>query len=92
MLDNGIKPVFVFDGKPPTLKSGEVRQCCRRYFRECPKSDKDVLEFQLAKRKKRQKEAEEAKLEAKEEGSQQLTASSITTDVAFTFCFLTSCR
>jgi len=24
MLDNGIKPVFVFDGKPPTLKSGEV--------------------------------------------------------------------
>lgn len=25
MVDNGIKPVYVFDGKPPTLKSGEVK-------------------------------------------------------------------
>ena len=25
MLSAGIKPVFVFDGKPPTMKSGEVR-------------------------------------------------------------------
>lgn len=24
MLVNGLKPAFVFDGKPPTLKSGEV--------------------------------------------------------------------
>jgi len=24
MLENGIKPVYVFDGKPPQLKSGEV--------------------------------------------------------------------
>ncbi|KAL5287317.1 FEN1 family protein [Megaselia abdita] len=24
MLDNGIKPVYVFDGKPPDLKSGEL--------------------------------------------------------------------
>ncbi|KAI8364297.1 PIN domain-like protein [Choanephora cucurbitarum] len=24
MVDHGIKPVFVFDGKPPTLKSGEL--------------------------------------------------------------------
>ncbi|RCI04131.1 Elongation of fatty acids protein 2 [Rhizopus stolonifer] len=24
MVDNGIKPVYVFDGKPPTLKSGEL--------------------------------------------------------------------
>jgi len=24
-IENGIKPVYVFDGKPPTLKSGEVR-------------------------------------------------------------------
>ena len=24
MLENGIKPVYVFDGKPPTLKSGEL--------------------------------------------------------------------
>ncbi|KAI9219763.1 flap structure-specific endonuclease 1-like protein [Blastocladiella britannica] len=24
MLDNGIKPLYVFDGKPPTMKSGEL--------------------------------------------------------------------
>jgi flap endonuclease-1 len=24
MCDNGIKPVYVFDGKPPVLKGGEV--------------------------------------------------------------------
>lgn len=24
MMDNGIKPVFVFDGKPPELKGGEI--------------------------------------------------------------------
>ena len=24
MVDNGIKPMYVFDGKPPQLKSGEV--------------------------------------------------------------------
>ena len=24
MLDNGLKPVFVFDGKPPELKKGEL--------------------------------------------------------------------
>jgi len=23
-LDNGIKPIWVFDGEPPKLKSGEV--------------------------------------------------------------------
>ena len=26
MVENGIKPVFVFDGKPPDMKSGEVWQ------------------------------------------------------------------
>lgn len=25
MVENGIKPVYVFDGKPPTLKGGEVK-------------------------------------------------------------------
>jgi hypothetical protein len=25
MLEAGVKPVYVFDGKPPTMKSGEVR-------------------------------------------------------------------
>jgi flap endonuclease-1 len=25
MTENGIKPCYVFDGKPPTMKNGEVR-------------------------------------------------------------------
>jgi len=30
MLDNGIKPVYVFDGKPPSLKSGELAKRTER--------------------------------------------------------------
>ncbi|KAF9364202.1 Elongation of fatty acids protein 2 [Mortierella sp. NVP85] len=30
MVDNGIKPVYVFDGKPPTLKSGELAKRLQR--------------------------------------------------------------
>jgi flap endonuclease-1 len=26
MVEHGIKPAYVFDGKPPDLKSGVVRQ------------------------------------------------------------------
>ena len=26
MLDNGIKPVYVFDGKPPEMKGGELNK------------------------------------------------------------------
>jgi len=29
MVENGIKPVYVFDGKPPDMKSGEV---CNKIF------------------------------------------------------------
>lgn len=25
IIDNGIKPCYVFDGAPPTLKNGEVK-------------------------------------------------------------------
>lgn len=32
MVDNGIKPVYVFDGKPPTLKSGEVNLKANYYL------------------------------------------------------------
>jgi len=28
MAENGIKPVYVFDGKPPELKSGVVSAIC----------------------------------------------------------------
>ncbi|CAG8539031.1 4445_t:CDS:10 [Paraglomus occultum] len=30
MVENGIKPVYVFDGKPPTLKSGELAKRLER--------------------------------------------------------------
>lgn len=29
IVENGIKPVYVFDGKPPELKSGVVSSCER---------------------------------------------------------------
>lgn len=32
MLENGIKPVYVFDGKPPQLKSSEVSLGCTFCF------------------------------------------------------------
>ncbi|KAM3567737.1 hypothetical protein VYU27_010122, partial [Nannochloropsis oceanica] len=37
MLSSGIKPVFVFDGKPPTLKGGELDK--RREKREKAEAD-----------------------------------------------------
>ena len=30
LIDNGLKPVFVFDGKPPTMKSGELEKRAER--------------------------------------------------------------
>ena len=30
MVENGIKPVFVFDGKPPEMKSGELEKRTER--------------------------------------------------------------
>lgn len=30
MLDHGIKPVYVFDGKPPDMKSGELTKRAER--------------------------------------------------------------
>ncbi|KAG8311359.1 flap endonuclease 1 [Homalodisca vitripennis] len=30
LLENGIKPIYVFDGKPPTLKSGELEKRAER--------------------------------------------------------------
>jgi flap endonuclease-1 len=33
ILDAGIKPIFVFDGKPPEMKSGELgKRCARQRF------------------------------------------------------------
>lgn len=30
MIDQGLKPVYVFDGKPPTMKSGELAKRLER--------------------------------------------------------------
>lgn len=30
LLENGVKPIYVFDGKPPTLKSGELAKRAER--------------------------------------------------------------
>lgn len=30
LIENGIKPVFVFDGKPPKMKSGELEKRAER--------------------------------------------------------------
>lgn len=30
MVENGIKPVYVFDGKPPQMKSGELEKRTER--------------------------------------------------------------
>jgi flap endonuclease-1 len=37
MVENGIKPVYVFDGKPPELKSGELEK--RKEAREKAEAD-----------------------------------------------------
>lgn len=30
LIENGIKPIYVFDGKPPNLKSGELEKRAER--------------------------------------------------------------
>lgn len=30
LMENGIKPIYVFDGKPPNLKSGELEKRAER--------------------------------------------------------------
>eukprot|EP00479_Gromia_sphaerica_P011385 TRINITY_DN559_c0_g1_i1.p1 TRINITY_DN559_c0_g1~~TRINITY_DN559_c0_g1_i1.p1 ORF type:complete len:310 (-),score=82.74 TRINITY_DN559_c0_g1_i1:142-1071(-) len=47
LLDNGIKPVYVFDGKPPNLKGGELEK--RKERRE--KAAKDLKEAKEADEK-----------------------------------------
>ena len=44
LLENGIKPVFVFDGKPPSMKSGELAK--RKERRE--EAEKQLAEAQEA--------------------------------------------
>ena len=65
MVENGIKPLYVFDGKPPELKAGVVRVsfdaswACAYSLSSYP---------QLSKRFERREEAKEEQEEAKETG------------------------
>ena len=65
MVENGIKPAYVFDGKPPELKSGVVSIITH----SAPSSPADSPgQPQLSKRFERREEAKEAGEEAKETG------------------------
>jgi len=63
MVESGIKPAYVFDGKPPELKSGVV---CVLTVRTHGRSL--IVPLQLSKRLERREEAKEAGEEAKETG------------------------
>lgn len=43
MMENGIKPVYVFDGKPPSMKSGELEKRTERRV-EARKELDDAIE------------------------------------------------
>jgi len=60
IIDNGIKPCYVFDGAPPKLKSGEVIP-----------GHGQLLTLQLAKRTAKRDEATKASEEAKEIGTSE---------------------
>jgi flap endonuclease-1 len=65
IVENGIKPAYVFDGKPPELKAGVVRinTCSRATSRGLM-----TRALQLAKRFERREEAKADGEEAKETG------------------------
>ena len=56
MMDNGIKPVYVFDGKPPEMKGGElekrsaIRQKAREDLKEAKESENRADEQKYEKR------------------------------------------
>lgn len=60
MVDHGIKPCYVFDGKPPELKAGVVSQLTVAW---------EQADNQLKQRFGRREEAKEAEEEAKEVGT-----------------------
>lgn len=63
MVDHGIKPCYIFDGKPPELKGSVVSTL------NCRTCGSDWLWIQLAKRFARREEAKEGEEEAKETGT-----------------------
>lgn len=78
IVENGIKPAYVFDGKPPELKSGVVRvpyivahHCI---YLSIPRTFKSIVItwLKLAKRFEKREEAREEGEEAKETGETKL--------------------
>ena len=59
MIENGIKPVFVFDGKPPGFKAKEIE---RR--KEAKKEAERKAEAERIERERQEREAAEAKRRA----------------------------
>jgi len=56
MRENGIKPVYVFDGKPPKMKSGELqkrkeaREDAQKKMEEAKKEDNQAVVVQMERR------------------------------------------
>ena len=67
MVENGIKPAYVFDGKPPELKAGVVSTYA--YLRFGRRIENCL---QLSKRFEKREEAKEEGEEAKETGAAEL--------------------
>lgn len=61
LCDNGIKPVYVFDGKPPDLKSGELNK--RRGRRDEAEEEIKQLQSKLEEGEKEEEEQEEGQEE-----------------------------
>ena len=80
MVDHGIKPCYIFDGKPPELKGGVVsyqsRSCTSLPAASEPGSvaprSLSSSGQQLAKRFAKRNEAKEGEEEAKETGEMRL--------------------
>lgn len=47
MVENGIKPVYVFDGKPPEMKSGEVSPCHWIFNQDVPRRSYTCIALNL---------------------------------------------
>ena len=62
MVDNGIKPVYVFDGKPPTMKAGKLSM--HFYDIKC-------FQGELEKRTEKREVAQAALDKAKEDGDME---------------------
>ena len=70
LMDNGLKPVYVFDGKPPALKQGEVKKISEAMtLRLQSKTLCFLLVHQLEKRREKQASAVASMKDAVESGS-----------------------